>query len=260
MLKELVEIDTQTKENSLPKENPASIKQLRCKSSRKATSHKTSRNNKTPIRKKISLIEHQHTKTQIGTTDCLLPRSNSTVSSLKTLSSTKEKEYFVLSHSLSKNIPSITTQFKLTRSKTYNKKSPSTSNNNNIKQFTSCSEFNHKPQSNQHISFSNKNNHNNIRRNNSLINIGTKLSYIKTNLITNFQDEITMKKAVIISLENSISTLKRKINVYNSNKKYWNKENSKVVNSLETLKLTAKVSSSHLIYICVFICYRDFNN
>ena len=59
--------------------------------------------------------------------------------------------------------------------------------------------------------------------------------------MANFQDEINNKKALVISLENSISALKRKINVYNSNKKYWNKENSKVVNSLETLKLTAKV-------------------
>jgi hypothetical protein len=237
MLKELAEIDSQNKEISFPKEKPNPIHH-HCK-----TSRKTSRNTKTPIRKKISLIEHQHSKTQIGTTDCILPRSNSTVSSLKTFSTAREKEIFVLSHSMSKNIPSITTRFKLTRSKSYHKQSTSTSNNNNIKQYISFSEFNNnKPQSNQQNSFINKtNNHNNIRRNNSLINIGTKLSYIKTNFMTNFQDEINNKKALIISLENSISALKRKINVYNSNKKYWNKENSKVVNSLETLKLTAKV-------------------
>lgn len=235
MLKELAEIDTQNKEISFPKEKSNPINH-HCK-----TSRKTSRNTKTPIRKKISLIEQQHSKTQIGTTDCLLPRSNSTISSLKTLSTAREKEIFVLSHSMSKNIPSITTRFKLTRSKSYNKQSPSTSNNNNIKQYISFSEFNNnKPQSNQQNSFTNKNN-NNIRKNNSLINIGKKLSYIKTNFITNFQDEINNKKALVISLENSISALKRKINVYNSNKKYWNKENSKVVNSLETLKLTAKV-------------------
>ena len=206
----LAEIDTQNKEISFPKEKSNPINH-HCK-----TSRKTSRNTKTPIRKKISLIEHQHSKTQIGTTDCLLPRSNSTVSSLKTLSTAREKEIFVLSHSMSKNIPSITTRFKLTRSKSYNKQSPSTSNNNNIKQYISFSEFNNnKPQSNQQNSFTNKNN-NNIRKNNSLINIGKKLSYIKTNFITNFQDEINNKKALVISLENSISALKRKINVYNS--------------------------------------------
>lgn len=237
MLKELVEIDSQNKEISFPKEKPNRIHH-HCK-----TSRKTSRNTKTPIRKKISLIEHQHSKTQIGTTDYILPRSNSTVSSLKTFSTAREKEIFVLSHSMSKNIPSITTRFKLTRSKSYHKQSTSTSNNNNIKQYISFSEFNNnKPQLNQQNLFINKtNNHNNIRRNNSLINIGTKLSYIKTNFMSNFQDEINNKKALVISLENSISALKRKINVYNTNKKYWNKENSKVVNSLETLKLTAKV-------------------
>ena len=72
-------------------------------------------------------------------------------------------------------------------------------------------------------------------------NMETIISEIRKKGFDKLQKEIEDKLNLKRKLEQSITTLKQNITTYNNKKKYWSKENEKILHKISELKNTSKV-------------------
>lgn len=72
-------------------------------------------------------------------------------------------------------------------------------------------------------------------------NMETIISEIRKKGFDKLQKEIEDKLNLKRKLEQSITTLKQNITTYNNKKKYWSKENEKILQKISELKNTSEV-------------------
>lgn len=67
------------------------------------------------------------------------------------------------------------------------------------------------------------------------------LSSLQAKTFEKIQNEIDEKKVIRAALESSIAEIHHLIYIYNNSKKFWEKENTKVLNQIGTIQSNSKV-------------------